>query len=59
MPDPRSKGVGNDRPDRSEKSEQAERLARKRDELLAFREAGVLTETELQEQLAKFRWGIP
>ncbi len=35
------------------------RRASEKKELLEFRDAGVLTEAELEEQMAKLRWGIP
>lgn len=34
-------------------------LEQKTNELLEFRDAGILTEAELEEQKAKLRWGIP
>ncbi|MGH2980428.1 MAG: hypothetical protein ACRDKV_00095 [Solirubrobacterales bacterium] len=37
----------------------ADELARKTKELDAFRDAGVLTQSELEEQKAKLRWGTP
>lgn len=43
----------------SQESQRADRLARKEAELLEFRAAGILTQAELEEQLTKFRWGIP
>ena len=40
--------------------EDAERvLTQKTSELHEFRDAGILTEGELEEQKAKLRWGIP
>jgi hypothetical protein len=39
-------------------AERAEQMERKTVELAAFRDAGVLTEAEFEEQKAKFRWGI-
>jgi hypothetical protein len=40
-------------------SERANALAEKEKELLEFRDAGVLTQAELEEHLTRFRWGIP
>jgi hypothetical protein len=37
----------------------AEDLERRRQELVVFRDAGILTESELEEQMAKLRWGLP
>jgi hypothetical protein len=37
---------------------QAEELEQKQGELVEFRNAGVLTEAEFEEQKAKLRWGI-
>jgi hypothetical protein len=37
-------------------AERAEEVARKTEELEVFRDAGVLTETELEELKAKARW---
>jgi hypothetical protein len=34
-------------------------LSRKAEELAVFRDAGTLTEAELQEQMARFRWRLP
>jgi hypothetical protein len=39
-------------------AKRAEELEQKTNELVEFREAGVLTEAELEEQKAKLRWGI-
>lgn len=39
-------------------AERAEQIERKTEELSEFRDAGVLTEAEFEEQKAKFRWGI-
>jgi hypothetical protein len=39
-------------------AERAEQMERKTVELAAFRDAGVLTEAEFEEQKAKVRWGI-
>jgi hypothetical protein len=39
-------------------AERAEQIERKTVELGAFRDAGVLTEAEFEEQKAKLRWGI-
>jgi hypothetical protein len=40
--------------------EDAERvLEQKTSELVEFRDAGILTEAEFEEQKAKLRWGIP
>jgi hypothetical protein len=39
-------------------AERAEQIERKTIELAAFRDAGVLTEAEFEEQKAKVRWGI-
>ena len=39
-------------------AERAEQVERKTIELAAFRDAGVLTEAEFEEQKAKVRWGI-
>jgi hypothetical protein len=38
---------------------QAEVLEQKQSELVEFRNAGVLTEAEFEEQKAKLRWAIP
>jgi hypothetical protein len=43
----------------SKQPTQAEELEQKQSELVEFRDAGVLTETEFEEQKAKLRWGIP
>ena len=43
----------------AQQRKKTEDLAEKRRELAAFREAGVLTEAEFEEQLVRFRWGIP
>ena len=37
---------------------EAAEIERKTEELLAFRDAGVLTEAELEEQKARVRWGL-
>ena len=56
--------VGGVRHDRSasdrvaQEADRAEQIEQKTNELLAFRDAGVLTEAELEEQKAKLRWGI-
>jgi hypothetical protein len=34
-------------------------LEQKTSELLEFRDAGIISEAELEEQKAKLRWGIP
>jgi hypothetical protein len=39
-------------------AERAEQIERKTGELSEFRDAGVLTEAEFEEQKAKLRWGI-
>jgi capsule polysaccharide export protein KpsE/RkpR len=44
---------------RSEAQEAERVLEQKTNELLEFRDAGILTEAELEEQKAKLRWGIP
>jgi hypothetical protein len=44
---------------RSEAQEAQRVLEQKTNELLEFRDAGILTEAELEEQKAKLRWGIP
>jgi hypothetical protein len=31
----------------------------RREELIVFREAGVLTQAELEEQMVRLRWGLP
>lgn len=36
----------------------ADEVEQKTSELIEFRNAGVLTEAELEEQKAKLRWGI-
>jgi hypothetical protein len=36
-----------------------EDVAQRTSELVEFRDAGLLTEAEFQEQMAKARWGIP
>ena len=38
---------------------QADELEQKTSELVEFKNAGVLTEGEFEEQKAKLRWGIP
>jgi hypothetical protein len=43
---------------RAAAAERAEQIERKTIELAAFRDAGVLTEAEFEEQKAKLRWGI-
>jgi hypothetical protein len=45
--------------DRKHAAKLAENLERRREELIVFRDAGVLTEAELEEQMAKLRWGLP
>jgi hypothetical protein len=39
-------------------AQRADELKQKADELAAFRDAGVLTEAELEEQMARFRWNL-
>ena len=39
-------------------TDRAEQIERKTVELAEFRDAGVLTEAEFEEQKAKLRWGI-
>jgi hypothetical protein len=39
-------------------AERAEQMERKTVELAEFRDAGVLTEAEFEEQKVKLRWGI-
>jgi hypothetical protein len=34
-------------------------MKRRREELIVFREAGVLTEAELEEHMVRLRWGLP
>jgi hypothetical protein len=41
-----------------QQAERAEEIEQKTSELMAFRDAGVLTEAEFEEQKAKLRWGI-
>jgi hypothetical protein len=36
-----------------------EDMDRRREELIVFREAGVLTQSELAEQMVRLRWGLP
>jgi hypothetical protein len=36
-----------------------EDMDRRREELIVFREAGVLTQAELEEQMVRLRWGLP
>ncbi|MDQ2938994.1 MAG: SHOCT domain-containing protein [Actinomycetota bacterium] len=43
---------------RAAAAERAEQIERKTGELSEFRDAGVLTEAEFEEQKAKLRWGI-
>jgi hypothetical protein len=45
--------------DRKQALKLPEDLERRREELIVFRDAGVLTEDELEEQMAKLRWGLP
>jgi hypothetical protein len=33
-------------------------MDRRREELIVFREAGVLTQSELEEQMVRLRWGL-
>jgi hypothetical protein len=40
------------------RAERTEEIDQKTKELLEFRDAGVITEAELEEQKAKLRWGI-
>jgi hypothetical protein len=37
----------------------AQDMDRRREELIVFREAGVLTQAELEEQMVRLRWGLP
>ena len=37
----------------------SEDMDRRREELIVFREAGVLTQSELEEQMVRLRWGLP
>jgi hypothetical protein len=41
------------------KSEAEMTLEQKTSELLEFRDAGIISEAELEEQMTKLRWGIP
>jgi hypothetical protein len=41
-----------------QRARRAEEIEQKTSELIEFRNAGVLTEAELEEQKAKVRWGI-
>jgi len=34
-------------------------MDRRRKELIVFREAGVITEDELEEHMTRLRWGLP
>ena len=34
-------------------------MDRRREELIVFREAGALTQGELEEQMVRLRWGLP
>jgi hypothetical protein len=43
----------------AEAAKRAEEVEQKTSELVEFRNAGVLTEGEFEEQKAKLRWGIP
>jgi hypothetical protein len=43
----------------AQEAKRAQVLEQKRGELVEFRNAGVLTEAEFEEQNAKLRWGIP
>lgn len=45
-------------PQQREESDRSVLLAEKKKELLEFRDAGVLTDSELQELMTKARWGI-
>jgi hypothetical protein len=38
---------------------EAAEIERKTKELLVFRDAGVITEAELEEQKARLHWGLP
>jgi hypothetical protein len=40
-------------------SERDAELKAKEEELVAFRDAGILSEAELEEQMAQARWRIP
>jgi hypothetical protein len=37
----------------------AQDMKRRREELIVFQEAGVLTQAELEEQMVRLRWGLP
>ena len=37
----------------------AQDMDQRREELIVFREAGVLTQGELEEQMVRLRWGLP
>jgi hypothetical protein len=50
---------GPDGLDANAQKARAQKESERKRELLEFRDAGVLTEAELEEQMAKFRWGIP
>jgi putative oligomerization/nucleic acid binding protein len=41
-----------------QQASRAEEIAQRTSELVEFRDAGVLTEAEFEEQKAKLRWGI-
>jgi hypothetical protein len=34
-------------------------MKRRREELIVFQEAGILTQAELEEQMVRLRWGLP
>jgi uncharacterized protein YhaN len=36
----------------------AQDMKRRREELIVFREAGVLTQSELEEHMVRLRWGL-
>ena len=43
---------------RDVQASRAEEIEQRTNELVEFRDAGVLTEAEFEEQKAKLRWGI-
>jgi hypothetical protein len=40
-------------------AKQAQDMKRRREELIVFQEAGILTQAELEEQMVRLRWGLP
>jgi hypothetical protein len=40
-------------------AEHAQDMKRRREELIVFQEAGILTQAELEEHMVRLRWGLP